>query len=105
VLGHGEGEIVQSQNMKPIRETEIPGPFRWILEEDLRVVLRSLPDGLAKELTELIGLPATLALLAHYGGLRLYIPRLEPTFRGLRDVRIRRSSRAPITTASASSTA
>lgn len=38
------------------------------------VEARYLP-GVLREIAELIGLPATLLLVKHYGGIRLYVPK------------------------------
>jgi hypothetical protein len=38
----------------------------------------SLLPGILREIAELIGLPATLNLVKHYGGVRLYVPRSMP---------------------------
>lgn len=35
----------------------------------------SLLPGILQEIAELIGLPATLKLVQHYGGVRLYVPK------------------------------
>jgi len=35
----------------------------------------SLLPGILQEIAELIGLPATLKLVSHYGGVRLYVPK------------------------------
>lgn len=38
----------------------------------------SLLPGILQEIAELIGLPATLKLVSHYGGVRLYVPKRLP---------------------------
>lgn len=49
-------------------------------------VNESLLPGILQEMADLIGLPATLKLAQHYGGVRLYVPKTLPEDHVLIDI-------------------
>ena len=64
------------------------------MEEWLRHVIADIKEAdlpqACQEVAEIIGIEATIKLAGHFGGMRLYFPRLGETLKARRDELIRR---------------
>lgn len=69
--------------------TNIPDEYRWLLDEPLDRVL-CVVSGSIRELVELVGLEATIKIVARFGGQPVYIQQWDGAFRELRNERIRK---------------
>jgi hypothetical protein len=52
----------------------------------MHIVDESLLPGILQEIAGIIGIPATLKLVSHYGGVRLYVPKHLPEEHVLIDI-------------------